>query len=94
MLRGKYLYLPEGAKLDLGEDTYLTNQLKGCRVVEDGTELGTVTDVISRPYQDIYEVTKPDGKIFSLPAVKEFIKSVDTEAGVITVKLPEGLAEL
>ena len=93
-LRGKYLYLPEGAKLDLGEDTYLTDKLKGCRIVEEGKELGIVTDIISRPYQDIYEVTKPDGKVFSIPAVKEFIKDVDTEAQIITVKLPEGLTEL
>ena len=62
--------------------------------MEEGKELGIVTDIISRPYQDIYEVTKPDGKVFSIPAVKEFIKDVDTEAQIITVKLPEGLTEL
>ena len=93
-LRGKYLYLPEGKDLDLGKDTYLIEDLKGCRVTEKGTEIGTVTDVISRPYQDIYVVTNPDGKQFSIPAVHEFIKEVDTVSGIIRVELPEGLTDL
>ena len=93
-LRGKYVYLPEGEKLDLGEDTYLVEDLIGCRVFEDGTELGTVKEIISRPAQDIYVVEKPDGCTFSIPAVHEFIKNVDTEERLIAVKLPEGLTDL
>ena len=93
-LRGKYLYLPEGEELDLGEDTFYIEELKGCRVVENGTELGTVTGVISRHFQDLYEVQKPDGKSFLMPAVHEFIKSIDTGEKVINVSLPEGLTDL
>ena len=93
-LRGKYLYLPEGKDIDLGEDTYLIDKLIGCRVVENGNDLGIISDVITRPAQDIYVVKKPEGNTFSIPAVHEFIKSVDTEAGIITVELPEGLSDL
>ena len=93
-LRGKYLYLPEGKDIDLGEDTYFIDDLKGCRVVENDVELGIVSDVISRPAQDIYVVKKPDGNTFSMPAVREFIKNVDTKARIINVELPEGLTDL
>ena len=93
-LRGKYLYLPEGVRPDLGDDTYLIDELKGCKVIENGTVLGIVSEVISRPFQDIYVVEKEDGKSFSLPAVHEFIISIDTAAKEIEVRLPEGLTDL
>ena len=94
-LRGKYLYLPEGADLDLGEDTYLVDQLIGMKVAkEDGSEVGELTQVITRPAQDLYEIKMPSGKSFLLPAVRQFVLSVDLEARIITVRLPEGITEL
>ena len=94
-LRGKDLYLPEDAELDLGEDTYLVDQLIGMKAaLEDGSEVGELTQVITRPAQDLYEIKMPSGKSFFLPAVRQFILSVDLEARIITVRLPEGITEL
>jgi len=94
-LRGKELFLPEGETVDLGEDNYFIEQLEGCEVrTDDGKALGVLRSVISRPAQDLYEVEKPSGSSFLIPAVKEFILSVDTDAKVIIVRLPEGLEEL
>lgn len=95
LLRGKYIYLPEGEELDLGADTYLVERLEGSEVVtEDGSPVGTLKSVISRPAQDLYEIEMPGEKTFLLPAVKAFVLSVDTAAGKITVRLPEGITEL
>ena len=93
-LRGKILYLPEGDDLDLGEDTYYVDELVGMTVIEEnGSSVGTLKSVITRPAQDLYEI-EAGGKSFLLPAVKEFILKVDIQSRKITVHLPEGITEL
>ena len=70
-LRNLEIFLPEGQELDLGDDTYYVEDLVGLKLVaEDGTPVGTLKEVHSRPAQDLYEVEKPDGGTFLLPAVK------------------------
>ena len=94
-LRNREIYLPEGQKLDLGSDTYYVNDLVGLKLVsEDGTIAGTLKEVHSRPAQDLYEIEKPDGGTFLLPAVKQFVLKIDKEAGIMTVRIPEGLTDL
>ena len=93
-LRGKNLYLSQGDRLDLGEDTYYVDDLVGMAVAdEEGRPVGTLKSVITRPAQDLYEIQTGD-KSFLLPAVKEFILKVDTENRTVTVHLPEGIMEL
>lgn len=91
-IRGKELLL---AKEDLWEqpvDTYFIDDLLGCRVAsEDGSSVGTLKNIISRPAQDLYEIERPDGSTFLLPAVKEFIKNVDLDNRIITIHLINGL---
>ena len=68
------------------------DDLVGCRVVsEDGTPVGTLRTILSRPAQDLYEIEKEDGSAFLLPAVKEFVRSVDVGNKIITIHLIEGL---
>ncbi|MBO4861357.1 MAG: 16S rRNA processing protein RimM [Firmicutes bacterium] len=94
-LRNRELYLPEGQDLDLGADTYFVDDLVGLNVrTEDGREVGTLKEVHSRSAQDLYEIEKPDGSSFLMPAVKEFVLKVDKTEGVMTVKIPEGLEDL
>ena len=42
------------------------------------------------PASDIYVIDR-NGEEVLVPAVPEFIKSVDTEAGIIRIKLIEGM---
>ena len=94
-LRNREISLPEGQKLDLGADTYYVEELVGLKVcLEDGTPVGTLKEVHSRTAQDLYEVEKPDGGTFLLPAVKEFVLEVDNASGIMKVRLPEGLTDL
>ena len=91
-LRNKELLLAKEDLWEQPEDTYFIDDLLGSAVIsEDGAQVGTLKQVISRPAQDLYEIEKADGSTFLLPAVKEFIRSVDPENKTVTVKLIEGL---
>ena len=62
----------------------------GAKVVdEDGNEIGTLTDVMETPASNIYVVQGETEHL--IPAVPEFIKKTDADAGVITVHLIEGM---
>jgi len=94
-LRGKYLYIHREDMWEMPEDTYLVKDLLGMTVIgEDGSRIGTLTDVILNSAQDLYEIETQDGKKFLLPAVGEFVREVDLEKRTVTVHLVEGLMEL
>ena len=60
-------------------------------VTEEGEEIGTLQDVMERPASDIYVVIDKSGNERLIPAVPEFIRSVDPAEGVITVALIPGM---
>ena len=75
----------------LPEGTFFFADLFGAHVVSDaGEELGTLTDVLERPGNNIY-VVSGDEREWLIPAVPEFIVNTDVENGVVTVHLIEGL---
>lgn len=49
--------------------------------VDDGREYGKLSEVINRGASDIYVVDTPAGERM-MPAVAEFVKSIDTEKGI------------
>ena len=61
---------------------------------EDGTELGTVKDVIETGANDVYEVEMAAGRSLLLPAIKQCILNVDVENGMMQVHVLEGLLDL
>ena len=74
----------------LPKGTFFVQDILGARVVdEQGKEIGTLTDVLERPAQNIYVVQGETEHL--IPAVPEFIRSIDAEAGVVTVRLIEGM---
>ena len=78
----------EDAKLPRG--AYFIQDILGARVVdEQGNELGRLEDVLERPASNVYVVRGESEHL--IPAVPEFILNTDTEAGVITVHLIEGM---
>ncbi len=62
--------------------------LIGLPVFADGEELGRITEVLTLPANDVYVVK--GAHEYMIPAVKEFVLSVDLTAGV-TVKRLEGM---
>jgi 16S rRNA processing protein RimM len=72
---------------------YFIHDVVGCIVqTTDNRKIGIVKEVYKMPAQDLWEV---DGgkKCFMIPAVKEFIRSVDLNKRVITVNLIDGLID-
>ena len=56
---------------------------------EQGRELGRVTEILERPASNIYVVQGEEEHL--VPAIPEFVMSTDPEAGLITVRLIEGM---
>ena len=88
-LKGKILSIArEDARLPKGA-FFIQDILGACVVDENGTELGRLADVMEAPAQRIYVVKGEREHL--IPAVPEFILSTDVEAGIITVRLIEGM---
>lgn len=87
------ILIPDEMAIPLGEDEYYNRDLYGLKVVtEEGEELGEITEIFPTGSNDVYVVKKDGkGKELLLPAIKDCIKNVDLENGVMTVKLLEGL---
>lgn len=89
-LRGAYLCVDIGAARPLGPDEWFVWQLVGMRCVNvDGAPLGTVVDIEPAPAADVV-VVEDAGALRRYPMVREFVRAVDVDGGVLTVApLPE-----
>ena len=93
--RQKSLYVTRKNAVRLQRDEYFIADLIGLKVQdEDGTELGTVKDVIEPGANDVYEVEMADGRSLLLPAIKQCILNVDVENGMMQIHVLEGLLDL
>ena len=93
--RQKSLYVTRKNAVRLQRDEYFIADLIGLKVQdEDGTELGTVKDVIETGANDVYEVEMADGRSLLLPAIKQCILNVDVENGMMQVQVLDGLLDL
>ena len=74
----------------LPEGSVFIADLIGLRVVTDtGDEIGTVSDIMTMPGNDVYVVT--GSREYLIPAVPEFILERNLDAGLVRVKLIEGM---
>jgi 16S rRNA processing protein RimM len=89
VLKGKMVFIDrDEAKLPKG--AFFLRDIIGASVVdESGLELGKLTDVLELPAGNVYEV-KGEREIL-IPAVPQFILNTDVNAGIITVRLIDGM---
>jgi len=74
---------------ELEEDEFFSADLIGLKAVdESGNVLGVVSDVFSSPAHDVLQIGSA-----MVPAVMEFVKEVDLEAGVIVITPIPGMFE-
>ena len=87
------ILIPDAVAIPLEEDEYYTRDLYGLQVVTDeGEELSELVKIYETGANDVYAVKKdPQEKELLIPAIKDCIRKVDIEAGVMTVHLLEGL---
>lgn len=88
-LKTKVIFI-DRADVRLPKGSFFLQDILGARVVtEDGSPVGTLTDVLDMPQGQIYQVQGETEHL--IPAVPEFVKQVDVDGGVITVRLIEGM---
>ncbi len=93
-LRGCALLVTRDQAVKLQKDEYFIADLIGMQVIlEDGSTLGELTEVIPTGANDVYEVTMEDGRQVLIPAIHDCILDVDIEKAVMRVHLLEGLLE-
>lgn len=85
-MRGKTV---EVYRQDAPEGMIFVAELVGMDVVADGTSIGMLADVLDYPGNKVY-VVKGEHE-YLIPAVNQFIEDIDMDAGVIRVRLIEGM---
>jgi 16S rRNA processing protein RimM len=90
-LRDQLLQVPETDLEPLPYGQYYRFQLIGLRVVGAGGEdLGSVTDVLVAPENDVYVVQGDSGEVL-IPAIDDVVQNIDLERGEITIEIVPGL---
>ena len=86
---------PEGERPD-DPDEYYDDALVGLEVVtEAGERVGSVTEVLHLPAQDVLAVrATPDSPEILVPFVSEIVPVVDIEAARIVIRPPDGLLDV
>ena len=80
-LRGTLLYIDRAHAVELDGDSNFITDLYGLRgVVDDGRDLGELTDVMQPGGNDVYVFNGPLGEVL-VPALKSVVMAVDLQAG-------------
>ncbi|MDR0951977.1 MAG: ribosome maturation factor RimM [Oscillospiraceae bacterium] len=89
VLKGKTVYIDK-SEAKLPEGGFFLEDIIGASVVtESGDELGKLAEILPAPAANVY-IVRGDREIL-IPAVPEFILKTDVDAGVITVRLIDGM---
>ena len=90
--KGRDLWIPREEAQELDEDEYYIADLLGMKVLlEDGSEFGTLKNVMETGANDVYIVDSVEHGEVLLPAIKECILDVVIETNTMTVHLMKGL---
>jgi 16S rRNA processing protein RimM len=91
-LRGQELVVPESWLPELDDGEYWPFQLEGCAVVtESGRSLGSISEVIANPANDLWVATDDAGGETLVPAIRDVIVEVDIAARRVLVRDVPGL---
>ena len=89
LLKNKVVFFDRG-DARLPKNSFFLADVIGCTVVDEtGETVGTVTEVLTLPAQNVYVVQGE--REHSIPAVPEFVLDTDLERRVIRVHLIEGM---
>lgn len=82
------------AELPAEDDEYYDHQLMDLDVVlEDGTEVGRITEISHLPSQDLFIVERPDGTEVMIPFVEEIVAEIDLVEQRCVITPPPGLID-
>lgn len=90
--RGLFVLVDVEHAIPLEEGEFYLYQLLGLSVqTETGEALGELADVLETGANDVYVVVSPQYGEVLIPVTDETIVKTDVAAGVLVVRLPEGL---
>lgn len=93
--RGKDLLIDRKDAIRLPKGRYFISDLVGLKVIdEEGTELGTLKEVLETGANDVYVVERGELPELLLPVIDECILETDLEQGILRVHLMPGLMDL
>jgi 16S rRNA processing protein RimM len=93
-MKGVQLLLPRSELAPLEEGEIYTHQLIGLRVVCDEGEVGTIRDLYDAPGGQLLAVDRPGRRELLIPFVKDLVRRIDVETGVLELNAPAGLLDL
>ncbi|MBI5215983.1 MAG: 16S rRNA processing protein RimM [Ignavibacteriae bacterium] len=89
-----YIFVEKDELVKPPKGSWFIHDILGCEVfTEDGTNVGTIQDVLKISSNDIWEIRNGERSLL-FPAVKEFIKKVDVKNRKILILPPDGLFDL
>jgi 16S rRNA processing protein RimM len=95
LLHNWTIEIPEEDARALEEGEYYLHDLAGLTLFDgEGRERGVITDVIEGGGGVLFNVKRPDGKMFQLPFAAELCTEIDVAGKRMVVNLPEGLDDL
>jgi len=91
-LRGELIEIPEEERPGAVESFWYLDEIEGLLVVGvDGSELGTIREVLQTGANDVYIVDRGERRDLLVPALHDVVVDVDLTAGTMSVDLPDGL---
>lgn len=91
-LRGKFIMVDMEHAVPLEEGEFYLFELLGLEVhTVDGESLGTIIEVIETGANDVYVVQSQRFGEVLVPVTEETVLETNIAAGIVTVRLPEGL---
>ena len=90
-LAGGQVLIPVNKLKKLPEGEYYWRDIIGLKVItEDGQILGTIETIFATGSNDVY-VCRGDERELLLPGIADVIRKIDTDQGMVVVRLLEGL---
>ncbi|NLH01122.1 MAG: 16S rRNA processing protein RimM [Clostridiales bacterium] len=88
-LKNRIIHI-DRAEAKIPNGSFFLQDIIGADVVdENGNKIGKLTDILQMPASNVYVVTGE--REILIPAVPQFIIKTDVAAGVVTVRLIEGM---
>ena len=93
-LKDKLIFIPASERIDPPKGAFFVDDVLGMDVVtEVGKRVGVVREILRLPSNDLWQVKTESGMV-SIPAVGEFIRSVDVSKKTIVIHEVEGLLDV
>jgi 16S rRNA processing protein RimM len=86
-LRGEDLWLARTDAPELEEDEWYVEDLVGLRVVDGDVVVGEVAEVLPLPANEVLVCPRPGRPDLLVPLIRDAVRAVDVEGGVVDVDL-------